>query len=558
MGAQGEPFGRGRRVSGRAQRILGRFPAHLEAARPDKRFGEVAAALARDLDVQSADLAAIRKAHRLGDAGQLADLLLIAGLHGIGRAELALLFLRFERGRTLLGRIAEAPDDAAREAAAEALIGLWGIDAPEPRLPLFAPPDPGGGAPAPGTALPRLSAEAADGLRPDRLHDALRGRIARIAARHAQGNGTVRALLEGAAIALDLDIERVVHSADRFWHAAVVRDRLALARPVLRPGSGGQPGSVVSEPLPAAEELLGIEENPVWRNATDPVPRRHGERFAVLRRGFERERLRIRVTGQADRTIGPMIVNRDEGHGVGFAGAVPAGEILEFTEEGRVLLGTADVTALAHSWQGACFAGEDLRPGADFVFDGPGADPARRARFVETLPAGALDRDAAFPQAGDGIAMPGVAIGETRMAFFVQQGHFSLREGPAEAFSVRRVAPRTGIAFAGGSVFAPAEEPAAELSLSWLEHRAFAVRLIIPARFRRMADDPEAGDTRQRVARAIDRFRPAGVAVAVDFIEEHWILGQAVLGGDGGTPGDPIDRLRSGTALWAGPQEAGG
>ena len=48
-----------------AAKILGRFPAHFEADKPGKLLGDVVAALSRDLDVQSAQIGAVRRAHRL-------------------------------------------------------------------------------------------------------------------------------------------------------------------------------------------------------------------------------------------------------------------------------------------------------------------------------------------------------------------------------------------------------------------------------------------------------------------------------------------------------------
>ena len=70
-------------LSGRALRVLGRFPRHLEADSPGKLIGAVVQALVGDQDVQAADLQAIRRAHRLSDASELFDLLLLAGLHGL-------------------------------------------------------------------------------------------------------------------------------------------------------------------------------------------------------------------------------------------------------------------------------------------------------------------------------------------------------------------------------------------------------------------------------------------------------------------------------------------
>ena len=549
----------------RSTQILSRWPAHLEAASPGKLLGTVVQAGALQLDALAAALAAVRRAHRLGDADELADLWRLAALHGMALAEFEVLLGRFRRGGELLAALAavanEAAGDTSREAAAAALVALWAPRAAQGGaavLPLFADP----AAPADTVrAATRLAAQAQRALRRNHLADAVRARVVEAAAIHVQGNGTVLALLRGAAAALDLQLGPVANSADRYWHVATVADSLRLAHAVPNTAPNAPAGSEIDQPLPPADELLGIEENPLWRDATDSAPRAHAELFTVTRRGFERALLQVRITGEADHSIGPMLVNRDEGHGVGFNGAVPAGLELVFNEDGRVLLDSADVTPSAYAWQGACFADASTPDVADAVFQGSVPDltanpAARPATFVVTVPAGpaggtVLDREASFPSAGASLPMPGIGVGVTRLAFFVQQAHFASAEPPAP----RGVTPRTGAALFDQSVFATSTPPpptAARVALSWLEHRGFAVRLLIPPRFRSWrADDAEGVLTLQAVARAVERFRPLGVALAVEYIEDRWTLGSGTLtSGDGD---DPIEALRAGTRLWAGP-----
>jgi hypothetical protein len=124
-------------MSSRALKIVGRLPAHLDAADPGKQIVEVTAALSRDLDVQSAILAAIRRSHRLADADERRDLLLIAARHGIILSDFAVLLARFDRAEVLLSTLAAAADDGERNERAEALLDLWPIAATPPRLPLF-------------------------------------------------------------------------------------------------------------------------------------------------------------------------------------------------------------------------------------------------------------------------------------------------------------------------------------------------------------------------------------------------------------------------------------
>lgn len=530
-------------MSGRATQILRRFPAHLEARRAGKRLGVVTEALARDLDTLSAAVARVRRARRVLEADELLDLLRIGALHGIRRAELAVLFQRFELARELVLAARES------DAAAEQLLALWGTASTAPRLPLYA-----SRASAVEFAERALDSRA--------LLEAVRRRVVVTCANHARGNGTIRSLLTGAANALDLDVSSVEHSHDRYLHLALVEDRLRLLQPA------AEPGGVERELTPATERLL-LEENPLTPAKTGDVARQHGECFSVLRRGFERETLRVIVAGVEGRTHGPMLVNRDEGHGVGFIGSVPNGSTLDFSEEGRVLLDGADVTALSYAWKGACFTDVASPESVAFVFDGPGYEGARAARFAESTPAGALGAGFAFPHSGDGLPMPGIAVGETHFAFLVQEAHFSAAssaeppqgEGdPSEATTtVTRVEPRPAVGFADGSVFAPgpheARGTAAVVTLAWHERTAFWVNVWIPPRFVSFTpDDPEGRATLEHVAFALNRSRPAGVHVEVKFLDERWVLGRGWLPAEE-TPGGGIAGPGAGTELWSAPTE---
>jgi hypothetical protein len=539
-------------MTGRGLTILKRLPAHFEATRAGKQFETVADAGALDLDSQAVALGRIRRAHRSGEAEELVDVLRIGALHGITRAELAVAELRFATARRLAAQIAgTASPPADLDAAAEALLALWGIADHAPLLQEYALP----GSPPAGASVARarLLAHAAVALGDDRLLDVLRQRILRISGIHSRGNATVPAVLEGAANCLDLQIASIAHSADRYLHSAIVHDRLKLTRPLPAPGS---PPTETSAPFAPAKESLIVEENPLWRFETGTVARHHAERFSVARKGFERAILQVRVTGLEQKTVAPMVVNRDEGHGIGVARAVPAGATLVFAEEGRAQLDSSDVTSFAYAWKGACFAGDDPRS-TDFVFDGPGVDPDRRAVIVRTFPDGALDADFVFPHAGDSIPMPGIALGETRFAVFVQQAHYSSLE-PGSPPDLELVRPRTKVGFLDGSVFAADEgstpPEAALVTLSWMERRAYAARVWIPMRFQRFVPgDVEGAEVKRRVGQALNRFRPAGVQLEVEYLDPRWVLGRGIaLSEDSVEPAGP----GSGTVLWSAPPDA--
>ena len=664
-------------MSARVDKILGRLPAHMEAARPDKLLYAVTQALAFDLDTLSAEIGAVRRAHRLGHAGVLRDVLRLGALHGIDNRDLDVLFARASATAALL----DAP-------AVGALLELLGVDwaaaveraAPgradstAARLALFAPPleeDPSEeeSAPPDPLALARLRLQIHETLRYGRQTDLVRERIRTIAAIHARGNGTVRALLEGAANALDLDIDveenarvraalatanadadtegaqdlldigdGLFHSADRYWHATYVRDRIRLERPLLADPPGEtedldtplaklsdvarlradeteitlgelarrmvvspestiehartQPGladatlATTVDPttaariaarfgvrlfaaLPHARELLGIEENPKSLETRGPFDRVHGDLdWSVRRRGFGEAKLEVHLTGIGERTVGPMVVHRDAAHGLGFAGSVPDGQTLIFRDDGRALLDGVDVTDRAYAWTGACFADAVHLDSRDFVLGGDGYAPGDRrvATFAVGFPAGALDARATFPHSGASLPVPPLEVGITRLAYFVQQAHHSAcvvpPESPADAdCEPDPVEPRPAVGFFDASVFATRDaegEPlpvSASVVLAWREREGYVVRAIVPARFAHLdAALPGAEPSvAARVATALERFRPAGVEVRVEYLSDTWTLGEGLL--PKAAIQSPIDILRGSSTLAPTPEE---
>ncbi len=652
-------------MSGRSVVVLSRFPAHLDATRPGKQLHIVADSVSTGLDDLSATLAAIRRSHRIGHADATVDIKRLGALHRLGQDEYAPIDLRADRladAASDLNAAVAGGDNAARDAAADALCDLLGIVGASPRLVLFATPTTGGGSPDLNAAATRLATGALALANYEGRRESYRALVVAESAIHSRGNGTVPALLESTAAALDMQIDpdatlafktqlrpvvaiaqngtagstsysyivvarslsknvdrssavtvtttgnatlsasdsnvlswtlppdardflvfrvanggnatdvglltstalsgttttftdsglpalsgsvdpeaddRFFHSMDRFWHAAFVRDRASV---------DGAPDG------PA--EIVGMEENPVRREFTPDTPRTNAELFHIYRRGFGRSLLQIHVTGTGDRTIGPMLVNRDEGIGIGYAGTVPDTAVLVFDEAGHVTLDAADVTANAFSWKGACFASNDDDPAAprDFVFDGPGVGVERRAVFAVATPFDALDGSFVFPHAGDPLAVPGVNVGTTRYAFFVQEAHFSGEDASVSPAVPVPVSPRTHVGFVQGSVFAPPpdadQQPAANVALSWLEHEAYALRLILPRRFASF-DITGQPTMAELVRRSLERHRPAGVDVRVEYVDDRWILGSSDV--TAGNSADPILSLRSGSVLWTSP-----
>jgi len=512
----------------------------MEASRAGKALTNVTDALAQNLDTLTSSVGRVRRAHRLSEADEARDLFLLAGLHGIRADEMAVLTTRF----ALTSKLVEQANSA--DGSLSAVGNLFGIAPPGFQLERYAVDQP----PSDVKTRARFIQAARESINAAALAAALRRRIATVAETHVQGNGTIHALATAAANALDCDLVSMAHSTDRYFHRAKVRDRLTLTFPAVQPG-----GAVVETAFPSAEEELLIEENPLERLETGADPRRHAQLFPVPRRGFERVLARAIITGTGGRTIGPMVVNRDDGQGIGFAGTVPEGSTLVINEEGRALLDGMDATSRAFGWKGACFADGSQPHRRDFLFAGEGTPADRAAKYVVPTPEGSLSSAFTFPHAGESIPALSLDVGENRFAFFVQEGFFSNEKADG---TIERVEPRPAVAFAGGSVFAAGEgeerQTAALLSLSWLERCAYRARIWISSRFLQLTPDDEEGRaTRRQVLRAVERFRPAGVRLDVDFIDNRWVLGRGVIFTSDHQP--PEQGPGIGMELWKVPEE---
>ena len=498
----------------RAQTILSRLPRHLAADTPGKLFGDAVAALAGELDVKTYQLGRVRRAHALADADEEHDLLLHAGAHDRRYEDFEVLRLRLAALRGLRAALADPEaDDTAVEAALERLPVLLGL--PADAFPPFAAEGPVTG-PARARLVAALDAVVGYAGEMDQLRRGVRDAIAL----HRRGNGTIGALIGAGASQLDLEVEAIAHDAERFWHIARCRDRLRLLRPE-PPGSS----PATSEPLPAAD-LIALEENPFRPKELDPTPRRHGDRFRIVRGGLEQVSVTIRVVGAADRTVWPMVVNLDAGFGVAFAGTVPDGDELRFESDGRVTMGGADVTPSAFTFRGAVFGdAEAAVPGREFVFDGDGAEgQGPLATFAVTEPLAEAFGPGSPPHSGALLTAATMALGESRWAYFVRVAHYG---GTGETLAI----PGFEAGVFDESVFDAAGdpvEPAGAVGFSWQEREPFAFTLWIPQRFQAL-DVEGALPLAERVRLVLDRHRPAGVHAYVKYADDRWSLAAGVL-----------------------------
>ena len=531
-------------MAARAGSVLERFPLHLSLTDPGKRFGVVVDAVASDLDVVTRQIGDVRVAHRIGEAPARSDVLRLAALHRIGTDSLALVASRVQALR-------DAAADQALDTAALAARLSDLVDVPAPTLvelaDLLAASTPD------ATARERLGVVAAAPAQHRRRLASDRAVVLGVIAAHSIGNATPSALLEAAATYLGLESGQVTHSVDRWWHIAHCRDAIALVAPARPQPAAGAPPLVDLPDLTPTGEVLALEENPFRTADVEPSPKRHAQRFRVLRGGLEDVDVSVRVVGLGNRTIRPMVVALDAGRGLVFEGDVPDGVELVFAATGKVTLGTGDVTGSAWAFAGGLFADDTARlPGTDFVFGGepaPNPPTGRTATFAITTPvADAFDSTSSLPHGAAGVGALPLPVGESRWAAFVRLAH-------AGGAGATPAIPRIDAGRFDGSVFADSTttrslsiaDPSLAVGFAWDEREPFAVRILVPQRFSTL-DSDDGRQLREPLRLLLDRHRAAGISLRVEYADPRWTLGTGVLRT---TEDDPLGVVFAGTELWA-------
>ncbi len=486
--------------SGRTTAVLERFPCHISATDPGKRFEAVTEAITSQLDVVARQIGDVRRAHRLAEAPTDHDLLRLDALHDIRAAA-------FEVGEVRLDALAAtAGDDVAQ------LAGHIGIEPVQLE----------------GVEAADLSAAVNRVTEFTSRLDVRRRSSSGIIRSFRSGNGTARALLEATAAYLALEVLDVGHSANRWWHLAKCRELVTLD----------------IDGVDVGDALLAVEENPFKDASVAPIDRRHADRFRVIRGGLEDVTVTTDVVGIGERTVRPMVVNVDAGRGVVFEGVVPDGATLSFEANGRVRLDDAEATGSSFAFAGAVFASAKAVHPKDFVFADAGEVTESDATFVVTSPvANGFAATVSLPHAGvrvDPLPMP---LGESRWAFFVRTAHF----GSAP----RAAVPSFGAGKYDQSVWTDhdgvLDDVSGAVGFRWQEREPFAVRVLLPQRFA-VLDDDAGSKLREPIRLLLDRHRAAGVHVYVAYADDRWVLGSGIvrdLDSD-----DALGTLVSGTTLW--------
>jgi hypothetical protein len=469
-------------LAGRTGKILSRFPAFMLAPMPGKVLAAVATTLGADMDEAERLLMRIQQSHRLAVAPEERDLLGLASLCDLSEADF------------FIPELLQAHDY---------FIGL---------LPSRPP------------ASPALSDQDRCQGAYDLFLGRLRANLGRAISLLLEGCGTIWALLEGTAILLNADrldatgnpdpTARVIQHLDDGLPKGGFVHRLAVGYHAWQPSP--TPGTLLS-----SQGWIYLVENPLTDRSTNDTPRHQREAFRVNRGGFFDGQVAIQVTGIADRTVRPMVINETDHEGFFYADVVKDGQKLMLTTDGKVLLDGTDVTAKAAFFTGALVdTGAERRSRLAPVDQQAALAPSAAADNVTDVvtPPGALDRAFPRPTVTAVASLPpmDLRLGESSWRFSVEEGAYDLSGYDQAVY-----------AFPEDASMPP--PPSGKVQLTWRENEPFAASVLIPSDLKTLEDAGLVKDLPTLVRAGLERYRAAGIRLDVSYFDQAWILSHSVL-----------------------------
>ncbi len=469
-------------LTGRAFKILDRFPSFMRLDNPGKALSDVAITLGADLDHAEGRLGRILKARRIEQADEEGDILKLADLLGLVEEDFFLVRRAHEHG-------------------------------------LFDPLPPADPADA-------LSEEDATWAGYSAYLDALRRSVMRTAVLMTDGCGTLWALGEGACLLMGVDnggrkaLEHInsYSLTGGFLHRLKTRFRI--------PKTGGAPGEEAWETL---EQFIYILENPIVDKETELAEARQRQLFPVRRGGFFHGKADFVVVGNANRTVKPLVINQTTREGYGYRGVLTDGQELVFSRDGHAYLDGADVTKKCYRIYDGFFDDTEMARFAD-------GHPVQGFALVE--PEGAADRDQPGPAVVglDILPAPRLLHGDNTLRFSVEEGAFDASRFDEAVFELPDASD------AAGDAALKALPPSGKFQVKWREHEAFVVRLLLPPALKAWeAAFLSGGSLPKLLGRGLERFRPAGVRLEVDYWSDEWILGESLIADLSDPDGEGVD-----------------
>lgn len=429
--------------SSRQTKILSRFPSFMRSEEREKSIGDIAGVLGYDLDEAERLMTRIQRTHRLMLAEEERDVFQLAALVGLQRADLLILRKLYENG----------------------LFALYLSDAD-----------------------PQAREEQAYASYLSELKESVQ-RIVRIM---LQGCGTIWALLEGASVLVKADTVGAVEHLDAGEARGGFIHRVRMRYTTIE-----------NEKWVCKKSFIYLVENPLVDRTTEDKERQQREEFNTKRMGFFNEEVAVQITGVADRTVWPMVINQDTHEGVGFRGSVSDGQRLVFAADGKAYLDGSEVTDRCYYFRGALFKHTSF------------GSTALKDLFCVAKPAGSLDRNYPRPNITPlaELTVPIIRLGESTWRFSVAEGAFDASGFDEAVFTTVDASP-----------------PMGKVQLLWREHEPFSVAVLIPADLKSLeATMLDGQDLRELVRAGLERFRAGGIKLTVDYFNEEWVMGESIL-----------------------------
>ena len=335
----------------------------------------------------------------------------------------------------------------------------------------------------------------------------LKESVQRIVRIMLQGCGTIWALLEGASVLINANTVGAVKHTDAGEARGGFIHRVPVEYKVIE-----------HQKQVLKSSFIYLVENPLVDRMTEDQERQQREQFNTKRMGFFNEEVAVQITGVADRTVWPMVINQDTHEGVGFRGSVTDGQRLVFATDGKVYLDGSEVTDRCYYFRGALF---------DHTSFG---STALKDLFCVAKPVGSLDRNYPRPNITPlaELTVPIIRLGESKWRFSVEEGAFDASGFDQAVFTTGNT-PETS-------------PPMGKVQLLWREHEPFSVAVLIPADLKSLESTMLDGqDLRELVRAGLERFRAGGIKLTVDYYNDSWIMGASTLKTLGESSGVGVD-----------------
>jgi hypothetical protein len=359
----------------------------------------------------------------------------------------------------------------------------------------------------------------------------MRERVERIANIHLKGLGTPWAVLEGAAIFLNVAIvpdrsggPLITHiDGENFSHRATIEFTQMPERP---------------------RERIYLHENPIRRKKIEPTERWPMDFWIVANQNVETSQVKLVIKGIGERTVLPSLFSPLSEEGLLFNGLIPDGKMLVIDQINGAMLEGQPVDEWLIYFKGGIFD-----------FSGPnGSGYAIQQGDSPTPFDGDLEKIVSHPFRKR-VPIPLAPSGQSEWRFKVAEGVY---DGNIFDYSVYVTDPDPIGIYDKDNNFDAClfDFPASGLvGMGWDERIPCSFKMLLPpseslpkSKEVEPREGAEEGESRQqtinhlsRVGNILPYFKAAGIRAFVDVAKDSWILGESIIRSSVVAEGEGVD-----------------